>query len=356
MSRSTKTNMINHKYFFYILLVVILFLTYLLISSYIPLVIFSFLTAVLVSPLYDYIYKITKQKKLLSTSISIFIVFLCFFVPLLFVGNMIINQANDFQEDLQTYIYNNQNGLDDSLNLINERIQKLPGVNIELTEEGIATFIQDSVDSIINLFISNFTNITFSSINFVGNLIIYILLFAHFLPNKEKIINYIKLLSPLDDEIDDMYIKRVFAMANSMLKGTLLIAFVQASVSGIVLWLFGVDYVIFWTILMIILGIIPMIGTSFISVPIGIALILAGHVFEGIFIALFSLVVVSQIDNLMRATLIPKDAKIHPMLLLLSLVGGIKLFAGFGFLYGPLIMILLVTTIEVYLKYYKKKD
>jgi predicted PurR-regulated permease PerM len=50
--------------------------------------------------------------------------------------------------------------------------------------------------------------------------------------------------------------------------------------------------------------------------------------------------------------LVSKDAELHPVLTLLGVVGGIKAFGFFGFIFGPVIMILFITTLEIYIKYY----
>ena len=82
-------------------------------------------------------------------------------------------------------------------------------------------------------------------------------------------------------------------------------------------------------------------------------LILTGNVWQGIVIIVFTFAAIGTIDNLMRIKLVPKDAKLHPMILILTLFGGISVYGPLGFLYGPLLGIVLVTTLEVYLEFYR---
>ena len=66
-----------------------------------------------------------------------------------------------------------------------------------------------------------------------------------------------------------------------------------------------------------------------------------------------SLLLVSNIDNLIRPRLVSKDAYLNPALILLAAFGGLSLFGLLGVIYGPIIVIFFVTTIEIYLKHYQ---
>lgn len=68
---------------------------------------------------------------------------------------------------------------------------------------------------------------------------------------------------------------------------------------------------------------------------------------------MYSWLFISNVDNVMRIKLVPNNAKLHPLLVLISVLGGIQFFGPLGFLFGPILMITFVTTLEIYLKYYR---
>ncbi|MBE2224743.1 MAG: AI-2E family transporter, partial [Anaerolineae bacterium] len=115
-------------------------------------------------------------------------------------------------------------------------------------------------------------------------------------------------------------------------------------------------YVFLLTILSMFLSLLPMIGISLIAWPIGIILILNGQIWQGIFIIAAFLLVVANLDTLLRPKLVPKDAYLNPALVMLSVFGGLSLMGFIGLIYGPVIMILLVTSIEIYAKYIMRSD
>ena len=78
-----------------------------------------------------------------------------------------------------------------------------------------------------------------------------------------------------------------------------------------------------------------------------------GNVWGGIFVVLFHLIVVTNIDNFLRPILVPRAARLDSALMLLAVFAGIAMFGAWGIVIGPVLMIIIVTTISVYLAVYK---
>ena len=104
---------------------------------------------------------------------------------------------------------------------------------------------------------------------------------------------------------------------------------------------------------MVILAVLPIIGTAFVTIPIGLFLLASGDIVGGSIILLGQIIVMSNVDNILRAELASRETPLHPALLLLSLIGGLQNFGFLGFIYGPVLMILFMTSMEIYLKHYK---
>jgi predicted PurR-regulated permease PerM len=87
--------------------------------------------------------------------------------------------------------------------------------------------------------------------------------------------------------------------------------------------------------------------------PFGIGMIFFGNVVGGAFVVLWHLLVVTNIDNFLRPVLVPRGARLNSALMLTSVFVGIAMFGPWGIIIGPVLMILIVTTIDVYLAVYK---
>ena len=105
--------------------------------------------------------------------------------------------------------------------------------------------------------------------------------------------------------------------------------------------------------LLTVLSIIPL-GGGVVAIPIGIIMMLSGNLIGGAFVILGHIFIVTNVDNLLRPKLAPEEARLDSALIILSVFAGISLIGFLGIIVGPVLMIIIVTTIKVYLEVYKK--
>jgi predicted PurR-regulated permease PerM len=182
--------------------------------------------------------------------------------------------------------------------------------------------------------------------------IIFVLLPRYKRPGKQDILDIV----PFPAEITQLFMDKIDIMIKAMFKGNFVIAIVTGLTMGLVLWIAGVPFVMFLTLLSMFLSLVPMIGVSLVAWPVGIILILNGNVWQGVFVLVAFLVLVGNIDTILRPHLIPKGAQLNPALVILSVLGGLGVMGIIGALYGPVVMILLVTSIDVYTKFLLRSD
>jgi predicted PurR-regulated permease PerM len=182
--------------------------------------------------------------------------------------------------------------------------------------------------------------------------IVYVFLPRYKRPGKQDILDIV----PFPPEITQLFMDKIDIMIKAMFKGNFVIAIVTGLAMGLVLWIAGVPFVMFLTLASMFLSLVPMIGVSLVAWPVGILLIINGNVWQGVFVIVAFLVLVANIDTILRPQLIPKGAQLNPALVILSVLGGLGVMGIIGALYGPVVMILLVTSIEVYSKYLLRSD
>jgi len=182
--------------------------------------------------------------------------------------------------------------------------------------------------------------------------IVYVFLPRYKRPGKQDILDIV----PFRQEITQLFMDKIDIMIKAMFKGNFVIAIVTGLTMGLVLWIAGVPFVMFLTLVSMFLSLVPMIGVSLVAWPVGIILILNGNVWQGVFVLVAFLLLVANIDTILRPHLIPKGAQLNPALVILSVLGGLGVMGIIGALYGPVVMILLVTSIDVYSKYLLRSD
>jgi predicted PurR-regulated permease PerM len=183
--------------------------------------------------------------------------------------------------------------------------------------------------------------------------IIFVYVFMALLVHRDKVLTLIGQLNPLGDEVTDLYLKKTGAMVRGTVFGQFVIALCQGVAGAVSIYVAGFHHGFFiFAILLTALSIIPL-GGGIVTIPFGIGMIFYGNIFGGTFVVLWHLLVVTNIDNFLRPILVPRDARLNSALMLLSVFAGIAMFGPWGIIIGPVLMILIVTTIDVYLAVYK---
>jgi predicted PurR-regulated permease PerM len=183
--------------------------------------------------------------------------------------------------------------------------------------------------------------------------IIFLYVFIALLVNREQVRTLIGQLNPLGDEVTDLYLKKAGAMVRGTVRGQFVIALCQGVAGAASIYVAGFHHGFFiFAILLTALSIIPL-GGGIVTIPFGIGMIFYGNVAGGAFVVLWHLLVVTNIDNFLRPILVPRDARLNQALMLLSVFAGIAMFGAWGIVIGPVLMILIVTTVDVYLAVYK---
>lgn len=239
--------------------------------------------------------------------------------------------------------------IQDTISAVNAALAPFVGTETTISAAVISDFIRTTVPEVLLAFTGFLTG-------FIGSIpltiiltIMYIILFCEFLIYHKKIRENIITLSPFHESVTKKYLDRVGLMANAMAKGQLLISFVISLLSAIILSVFlGLgDYFFLMVIVFTVLNLIPL-GCGILVIPITIIAMLSGLWVPGA-IALVLYILVSNLDAVIRPRIIPKSITLSAGLTMLAAFAGIGLFGLVGVVYGPILMILIVTSVQMYL-------
>ena len=164
----------------------------------------------------------------------------------------------------------------------------------------------------------------------------------------EGFIARIRQLLPLDPILKESLFYELRTVTQAVLYGQVMTAVIQGTIGGLALLVFGVSNWLFWGAIMIIMAFLPVLGTPLIWVPAAVGLIMDGATARGVGLLIFGSTVVMNIDNLIRPRLVGGRTKVHPVLILIGVLGGLKIFGFIGMLVGPLVLALLVAFIKFY--------
>ena len=345
------------RLFFYALFALLAVATFFLIRPFISIILIALITIVLLRPAYIRIlhHKWVKDRVRIATTVTLLSFLLLIIIPLLLIGSLVIGELTNFFEYLATTDV--EASLSNLLTAVEDFFRQIPPLSdIELGEEEFAQFIQDIASSILvglkNLVISFGKSLPAL---FIGA-IIFLVLVASLLPAFDDLNKWIEDVSPLDVSISQLYLRKSQLMIVSVIKGVFLLAILQGLIMGFFYWLAGIPFAWFWMLLSMAFAVMPVVGISFIVIPMAIIALLTGNTVAAILVLIGFYLFVNPLDIILRPRLVSKEAYLNFTLMLLALFGGIQLAGILGMIYGPVIMILLLTTIDIYTKYYADTD
>lgn len=350
----------NH-YIFYVITVLTVILAFIFLSPFISLIILSVLTVSLFNPIFFWLSKkVFPKYQGLAVSTTVLIISAVILLPTILFIILTINQLQTVSVDVTELLSTRQEkNLDEYVititNKANETVDSLGFIDHEFTEEEVRNSITNLISGFVNYFLALLSSIGSSLGNYLTYIVIYIMLLFYIFPNQQKLTKKVVALIPLDDKTSHLYLEKIISMARSMITGTLVIAIIQGVVAAISLSVAGVPYAFFFSILFIFLSIIPL-GSGAVALPIGIALLFLNNIVGGIIVLFVNGFIVTNIDNFLRPKLVSKDVKLPEVFILVAIFAGVEMFGFIGFIYGPVIMIFIFTTINLYINKYNLKS
>ncbi len=158
----------------------------------------------------------------------------------------------------------------------------------------------------------------------------------------------VRALIPLAPSLKDKLIEEIKSVTWAVVYGQVMTALVQGSLGGLGFLIFGVPNAVLWGSIMILLSFLPMVGTLVVWAPAGLFLMLSGDTVRGIGLLLWGGLLVMNVDNFLKPRLISGQSTIHPVVVLLGVLGGLRLFGLIGLVAGPLTLALLITLVRFY--------
>ncbi len=305
-------------------------------------------------PVYRRIREKLKGRRNLSATLMLLIVTVTLILPASLLILLLIQQASALFLAIQNTDYSD---ILQSLRL-QDRIAYIdriaPWVDVEAIEPG--KLIVGTVEQIPR-WVATYGGSLLASLTSIAIGFIFMLLAAFFFyVSGEKIIEEMKIISPLPDEYEREIIERFKGVIDATFRGQILTAIAQGVVTAVGLAIAGIPAAAFWGAVAAIFALIPMVGAAAVWVPAAIYLFARSAMQEtamwpAIFLVIWGAAVVSLVDNLIRPWAMRRGTDMSAIMLFFSIIGGIRAFGIIGLILGPLVFALFATMIPMY-KYF----
>ena len=183
--------------------------------------------------------------------------------------------------------------------------------------------------------------------DFIVGLFVMILALYYFLADGHSMLKTLMRLSPLDDRYEEQLLNEFATVSRAVVVATLLSALVQGLLAGAGYFFAGLGSVALLTMLTMLFALIPFIGATAIWLPCCLWLFLEGRTSAAIALAVYGAVVVSMADNLIKPLVLQGQSNLHPLVALLSVLGGAKAMGPIGIVVGPMIVAFLQALLKM---------
>ena len=326
------------KYFFIIFFLFIILISFFMLRPFINAIFISVILAYIFFPIYKIIRKFI-PKNSVSSFLMIILILLIVIIPSTLFIQLILQQFRTFSveiKEIDASLLGYVDDIEESLNL-----PKI--INLELITETISNDLTKGFTKIITEFIKS---IPFRLLEVF--IIIFILFYLF--RDGERLLNSFKENLPIKKVYKDELFAESEKVTKAVIYGTLVAAVCQGIVGAIGFYIFGIDNYLIWGLVMTILALFPFVGPAFVWMPTSIFFLLTDQTTKGILLFIYGSLFISSIDNIIKASIISKKARVHQVIILLGLVGGIGTFGIAGIVMGPLILSLLIVFIRIYLR------
>lgn len=293
--------------------------------------------AILLDPLYEKLTHLFGGWKSMAALLTVGAMLIFLIVPLFFLGVQIFQEA----QNLYTLLHGNEVQY---MRVIESAIenpirQLFPGFTFDLN-----TYVGNALTFISN----NLGSLIYRTFFVLFDTFLMLLALFFFLRDGRELLASFAQISPFGKKVTSEVLGKMYQTIRSILWGTLFIVCIRWICIWIAFYIFGIPNAILWSSVGGVIGAIPGLGTAFAFIGAVVYLYLQGQLFASLGLALFGIATIILVDNILTSYFFGKGLEVSSIFVLFSILGGIVFFGPLGFILGPLVLSVFLSTIHVY--------
>jgi predicted PurR-regulated permease PerM len=319
-----------------------------LIGPFTGAILWGFIAAVLFAPINALLLAQAPERKNLAAGATLLLILAVVVLPALVFGAALISQAASIYAQFQSGELDFGRGF-----VAAER--HLPKFALDwLASLGLGEFaavqerISSGIASSVKPLLGQVVAAGQGTLAFFLSLGVMLYLTFFLLRDGDKLTAAIERCLPLPGSQRALLVSRFVTVVRATVKGSLIVAVLQGLTGGITFWALGIGGALLWGLAMGLFSLFPAIGTGLVWVPVTIYLLASGDVWRGGALFLCGFFIISMVDNVVRPVLVGRDAQLPDFVVLIATLGGFELMGFNGFVIGPLIAAIFMTTWEIY--------
>ncbi len=213
---------------------------------------------------------------------------------------------------------------------------------------GVELYDGNSLKNATQKLATNIPMLLTGTANFLTNLLLMFFILYYMLIHGGKMEKYLHDIMPLKEKNRQILGTETDIMIRANAIGIPLLAIIQGLVGTLGFWIFGVSDFAIWGFLAGVASLIPIVGTGLIWVPLTVYLLAVNHIWQGIGLGIYSLIILTNIDYVARITVLRRIGDVHPLITILGVIVGLSMFGFLGLVFGPLLISYFIVLIRIY--------
>jgi len=343
---------------FFVVLLILLYQIAIVFRPFVLPVLWAVILAHMTFPLHRRLTALLGQRKGLSAAILTVAIIGLVVVPLVIFIVQLIEEAGRAYVLAKTWIdgggLKTAPGQLSQLPIIGGYVQPILG-RLVLSQGDLETSLLHNIQALSGFFVEQLTGLATNLFLLIMNFLVMLFTLFFFFKDGDRLYRNLYEVVPLDETHKKKIFMRLDVTLRAVVKGVIITAMVQGLLAGLAYAVLGVPFPVVLMALTALLAPLPFGGTAIIWLPVALYLYWVAPLWKAIVMLAWGAGVITMVDNFLRPMLIGKDAQLPVLFLFFSIIGGLAAYGMIGLFFGPILLAILMTAIQIYREEYLKK-
>ncbi|MBN1544457.1 AI-2E family transporter [Candidatus Woesearchaeota archaeon] len=346
----------HSKYLFILFFLAVLALAVLIIRPFISTLIISAVVAYVLYPVYLYFYRLTNMKGF-SAVVLILLVLLLLSIPVIVVTGELTKESYDVYLKVKR-VFLETDSIEQACAARDGILCSLYETYDVLSERyDLGFHLARGFGSVASGLVSRASDFILNIPKLLLNIFIALFAMYYMFVQGDVMLRSLKDALPLKEEHSDRMLQNFNDIIHATIYGAIVLAIVQGVLAAVGYFIFGISSPIILALLTTVAAFIPFLGAALVWLPVSISMLINGLLADDSTmmlkaggLVLYGALVVSTIDNFLRPKIVGSRARVHPLVILLGVFGGLALFGFAGIMIGPLLLTLFIASLRIYMQ------
>ena len=344
--------------FFFALFSLILYGAFLILMPFLTAIIWAVILTILVYPLYAWLLQRMRGRASLAALTIIAVITLLVILPGIELARFLSEETILVVQSVRSLL----DGEGKQEWLAKPWVQQLVSwwylVSFRLTDFNIdwKAMLAQGAQASSKVLVDQVRGIAQNVVVFTVNVIVALITLFFLLRDGKEFIHRLQRLLPMDREHQQRLFKNIVDAVLAVVHGSFVVAMVQGLLAGLAYYFLGVPFPVLWGVVTAFVSLLPVGGSTLVSIPATIYLFLQGETIRAFVLLAWSLGIVGTVDNILKPLLIGNRLGLPVLFLFFGILGGLALFGAVGIILGPVIFALLRALLDLYSEEYRQEN